>query len=196
MEIDQRVKQPAVSIRLTNSAEEREEVFRLRYEIYIEEMGWKSACADHARRMLEQPLDASGAIWIAVSDGKIVGSLRVNYGTPADLDFYADAYDLHSFLDPASSAAIVTNFVIHRAYRNLSVAMQLVRATCAFLLGVNVGLALLDCEPGLTRFYKWLGFEVHKQDFVHPHYGPGICMRMDVMRLRHRYVAEEASVAA
>ena len=172
--------QQKVTVRKAANAAEREAAFRIRYEVYVEEMGWDSKYANHDRRMIEQPLDATGEIWIALLNGKIIGTIRINVGRSEDLGFYREVYSLDSL--PASHGAIgvLTNFVMLPAYRNLGIAMQLGRTAFSMAVHKGMRIAFLDCEHRMVRFYAWMGFEIYKADFVHPHYGPGVCMKMDV----------------
>jgi GNAT superfamily N-acetyltransferase len=188
--------QQAVIVRVAANAAEREAAFRIRYEVYVEEMGWSTEHANHDGRFLEQPLDRTGEIWIAELDGEIVGTLRINVGSGCDLGFYHDIYSIDSLPERRGAVGIFSNFVIRRSHRNLSIAMQLVRAAFAMVVRAEVRFALLDCEPKMARLYAWMGFEVHIPDFNHPHYGPGICMKMDVNKWIGRFMAQEPAMAA
>jgi hypothetical protein len=159
-------------------------------------MRWETEYADGATRLLEQPLDQSGDIWIALADGEIVGTLRVNLGCRSDLGFYSDVYGLKALGVSPAAVGIVTNFVMLRPYRNLAIAMCLVRAVFSMAVRAGVQTALLDCEPKMVRLYGWMGFEIHKEDFVHPYYGPGICMKMDMSSAMSRFLAPDVAVAA
>jgi len=188
--------EPSVTVRMAKNAAERRAAYRVRYEVYIEEMGWETEYADHETRLLEQPLDQSGEIWIALADGVIVGTLRINLGCRSDLGFYPEVYSLGDLGVSPAAMGIVTNFVMLRPHRNLAIAMRLVRAVFATAVHAGIQMALLDCEPRMVRLYSWLGFEVHKEDFVHPYYGPGICMKMDIGSSMNRFLGPEVAMAA
>jgi Acetyltransferase (GNAT) family len=185
-----------ITVRAAANAAERKAACRVRYEVYIEEMGWDSQYANHQSRLLEQPLDKTGEIWIALSNGEIVGTVRINVGSGSELGFYSDAYSLDSLPECRGIAGVVTNFVMRRSHRNLTIAMQLVRAVFASAVRAGVGLIFLDCEPKMARLYAWMGFEVHNPDFIHPHYGPGICMKMNISRWIGRFMPNEPAMAA
>ena len=65
-------------IRLATTAEEREQVFKLRYSIYVEEMGKSQHYADHKHKKVEEPLDSSANIFAAFQNGRVVGTIRNN----------------------------------------------------------------------------------------------------------------------
>ncbi len=48
-----------LEIRLAETTEEREQVFKLRYQVYIEELGWFYPDADHKYKRMEDALDIS-----------------------------------------------------------------------------------------------------------------------------------------
>ncbi len=183
------------TVKMATSAEERAEVFRIRYEVYIEEMGWSSKYADHATRMIHEPLDETGILWIAVVGGRIVGSLRGNISACSDLGHYKDLYRLRALPEYPSGVGILTNFVIHREHRDLSVALALVRAAYAEGEQRGVVSAFLDCEPRMVRLYAWLGFKVHVPIIDHPEYGRGVCMRMDIHEWTQRFAKVQSEAA-
>jgi N-acyl-L-homoserine lactone synthetase len=184
-----------VTIRIAASRIEREAAFRIRYEVYVEEMGWQTEYANHETRQLEQPLDERGDVWIAIAGDTIVGTLRVNVGTGQELGPYADAYGIRAVPRVTELFGIVTNFVMRPAYRNLSIAMQLVRSVFSMAVQAGVTTAMIDCEPRMVRLYSWMGFEIHNQDFVHPYYGPGICMKMDTSKWTDRFLQPQLTAA-
>jgi hypothetical protein len=67
---------PEVVIKLAETTEEREQVFRLRYETYVVEMHAFSAAADHAARRLTEALDERSELLIACAGGQVVGTMR------------------------------------------------------------------------------------------------------------------------
>src|SRR5207245_2348927 len=79
-------KRIVMEIKLVQSAEEREQVYRLRYNVYVEEMGLNPTEADHRRRIITDPLDSSGRILAAFSNGAVVGTVRLNIANDSDMD--------------------------------------------------------------------------------------------------------------
>lgn len=175
-------------VRVANTAALRDAVFRFRYQVYIEEKGWTNSHADHRNRTLSEPLDETGTIWIALCNGRCIGTLRSNLFSEYYAASYCALYDLES-LNESGTAGFLSSFVVEPSHRNLRTAMTLVRA--AFGEGIRLGVqtALLDCEPQLVSFYRWLGFDVHKDPVAHPEYGPGVCMKMNLDRWTERFRA-------
>ena len=55
-----------VRVVLAQSQEEREEIFGLRYEIYVEEMGKSPPEADHRHRMIRDSLDPVARLYLSL----------------------------------------------------------------------------------------------------------------------------------
>ena len=69
-----------LEVRVAETAEEREAVFRVRYDIYVEEMGRYRSVADHERRRLVDPEDDTSWIIYATDGADVVGSMRITWG--------------------------------------------------------------------------------------------------------------------
>src|SRR4051812_6581919 len=67
--------QPLV-IRHADSLDDRQRIFRFRYEIYVEEMGRHQKYADHSARTVVEPFDATGHLFLAMEGDRIVGTAR------------------------------------------------------------------------------------------------------------------------
>src|SRR5262245_66044110 len=63
--------------------EEKLAVYRLRYDIYVEEMGRYRGAADHDRRLLVEPEDQTARIFYGAPDGEVVATSRLSWGGDA-----------------------------------------------------------------------------------------------------------------
>ena len=63
------------------SEADREELFRFRYAVYVEEMGRYRRAADHAGHRLVDPEDAHSVLYGARQDGVVVGAARTTFGS-------------------------------------------------------------------------------------------------------------------
>ena len=70
-----------LEVRLARDGE-RETVFRLRHDIYVEELGLRHLASDEDGRMCDEE-DAGGRLLVAVADGRVVGTMRLNLGADA-----------------------------------------------------------------------------------------------------------------
>ena len=150
-----------IVIKMAATDAEREAIYRLRYEVYVEEMNIFGAVADHERRMLIDPNDADARLMYATVDGEYVGTLRLNLGKDAPFsDEFEQTYNFERFRPAASDEQMmaITRFMVKGSYRNSPVAFQLI-AECAHVgLREGIEVAFCDCQPHLIRFYQRIGF--------------------------------------
>ena len=66
-----------MEIRIAETKEERDEVFRFRYQIYVEEMQIDCS-ADHKKKKLTDDLDKTAHIFYAQKDNQIIATGRMN----------------------------------------------------------------------------------------------------------------------
>src|ERR1051325_10744662 len=60
------------------TADQREDIYSLRYTVYVDEMHRRQPHADYSNRRIEEPWDASGRLLRALIDGVVIGTVRVN----------------------------------------------------------------------------------------------------------------------
>ena len=72
-----------VEIGIATTARERQEIYRLRYAVYIEEMK-KPYAADHQHRLLFDPQDEKARLIYARAGQELVATLRLNLGKDAN----------------------------------------------------------------------------------------------------------------
>jgi hypothetical protein len=170
----------ALSIRMVNSTHERESAFRLRYRVYVQELGFRQSHADHSRRIVEEPLDESADIFVAYLSNEVVGTVRSNMGAGCDFGQYAELYGMHQLgaLYPAR-VAMTSKLIVDARYRNGRVFLELAHAV--FRLGILRGMAadFIDCEQRLLPVYHRLGYrQTSEQPIEHPDLGPRYPMRL------------------
>jgi predicted GNAT family N-acyltransferase len=160
----------SIGIREVMTEEERQAVFRLRYPVYVEEMGDRQRYADHRRRTLDDPLDATGHILAAFDEGRVVGSVRVNLAAESDFGEYADLHGVGR-LGPyyPGRVCMTTKLVLQPEYRGGRTAVRLAQA-CMDLVANPHGMRfdLIDCKPDAQRFFHRLGYRQVAPDFRHP----------------------------
>src|SRR5262245_58730637 len=65
---------------LVTTDEERRAVQRLRYDVYVDEMGRYKARADHKNRLFPEPEDETGWLFYARDGDDYVGTTRLSWG--------------------------------------------------------------------------------------------------------------------
>jgi hypothetical protein len=82
-----------VEVFRAQSEQDREELFRFRYTVYVEEMGRFRRTADHQGRRLVEPEDDHSILYGAREDRRVVGTSRLTLGadgfSPRQIDQYS-----------------------------------------------------------------------------------------------------------
>ncbi len=164
----------SVVVKPARTAEEREAIYRLRYEIYVEAQQLFVDAADHARRQLHDADDPGARLYYAEADGEVVGTLRVHWGGDGPFSPGLVApYDLERFSDvvPPKRMVVLTRFMVRADLRGGATAFALMAEATRFGKDAGVELAFCDCQPHLIRLYTSLGFRTYKSTFNDPAFG-------------------------
>jgi predicted GNAT family N-acyltransferase len=177
-----------VQIGYAESEKELQAVFRLRYEIYIQEMHLESVYVDHERKMLNDAYDDTGRILYARVDGEIAGTVRLHWGgrAPFPTEFY-ETYDLERFQTAATPEQMVifTRFMVRKQYRGTMLPFQLLGAIAQYSLERKVRLSFCDCQPHLLNLYTRLGYRAYTKTYDDPLAGLLVPLVLVVEDLAH-----------
>ena len=165
-----------IAVREAVSPEDRAAVFRLRYEIYVEEMGRKQTFADHDRRTVEEPFDEGALLLMAEDDGRIVGTLRCNMRRNGLLEC-EELYDMEKFAPfYPETVSMTTKLMVRQSHRNTSATGLLVTNAYDKMRSQGIRLDFIDTNPHLVRLYQQMGYRMYKDNINHPDYGSVIPM--------------------
>ena len=122
-------KKHGLSIRPINSAEELDAVARLRYQVYVIELGRRpEGCDDDLQRMVD-PEDVYSIVLAAYDHDKIVGTFRI---TPVDqLDkngSWQELYENKNFPVDANLQFIFSRMIVTNSYRGRGLAAEFFQA--------------------------------------------------------------------
>jgi hypothetical protein len=140
--------------------EEKLAVYRLRYDVYVEEMGRYRGAADHECRLLVEPEDQTARIFYAAADGEVVATTRLSWGGDAPFSTrQIEHYQLAPFLAEVAPEAIVVGErgMIVRRLRGGSIWAQLAARSRRFVQENRVQLLFGACEPHLLSLYLGRG---------------------------------------
>ncbi|MFA6021774.1 MAG: cyclic nucleotide-binding domain-containing protein [Rhodospirillales bacterium] len=156
------------------TADEREAVWRFRYQIYVEEMGKIAlANADHKRRWLVDDLDEDALILYAQDGDAVVATLRINNARKTRLPPALEvAYRLARFnAIPPERLSFSSRLMVARDMRG-SVALHRILAR-AYELGLESGVVydFCYCAPALIELYEHLGYRPYTENFLDPEVG-------------------------
>lgn len=156
-------------IGVAETAEERAAVYRLRYDVYVEEMGRYRTVADHAQRMLYEDCDTQSRISYASIDGEVVATARLTWGGDAPIpQRMVDQYGLAPFLAelPASAIAVGERGMVRPHLRGTDLLLKLMGAGMGFANDNRIQLVFGDCEPHLLNLYLGLGQRTYSRTNV------------------------------
>jgi predicted GNAT family N-acyltransferase len=177
-----------VTVRVAASAAEREAVYRLRYEVYVEELRMFGGVADHAARRLTDPHDERSRLLLATVDGEPVGTLRLTWGGDgAFSEEFVETYALDRFaaVVPPERVLVGTRFMVPVDHRGGMVPFRLIEAATRFGVEHQVEVALVDCQPHLIRMYLRLGFRSYCPTYNDPQMALMVPLALVVRDLAH-----------
>jgi predicted GNAT family N-acyltransferase len=166
---------------------------RLRYEVYCAEFGRRSPYADHARKLISDPLDRFGHTFIATEDGETIGTLRTNFSSEGPLGVLEKYYGMRASKHHPARTAICTKFIVKKSKRGSLAFLKLLTAWLEHVAENGISECYIDCTPNLLRFYERCEFVVCGAPFLHPENGLSFPMMVDLTRhgkaLRERFCA-------
>ena len=170
-----------MDIRVVTTPEDRARIFRLRYEVLVEELGWDLEDADHAARLFSEPMDEHSLLAGAFEGGEVIGTLRMTLARDGGLGPYEDLYSVDK--DPRfypERTGIITKFLVVKEHRrSLAVPRML---AWVFGQGLQMGItkAYVDCSLDLIPFYEKMGFVTYTDDVETEEYGVIAPLRLDL----------------
>jgi hypothetical protein len=175
-----------IEIRKALTRADAEAVFRLRYEVYVEELARVQHFADHDARMIIEPLDVTAHLIGAFEDGRAVGTVRSNYARDSDLSDYESLYDMQAVgRDHPRATAVTTKLLVARAYRSTTLGYRLASAGYRAHLLAGIEHDFIDVYPARVPFFEKLGYRPHRAEVSHPEYGVVAVMRLSLRDESH-----------
>jgi len=133
------------------SEHDREEIFRFRYTVYVQELGRYRGIADHEGRRLVEPEDEHSVIYGARRDGRVVGTGRMSFGAEGFSPRQIDQYSLGPFLAdlPAELMAVGERSMVVPELRGSTLNAELRAFQRQHVRARGVRLMFGCCEPHL-----------------------------------------------
>lgn len=183
----------SIKIFVAKTPEEKSEIYRFRYQIYVEEMSKHFADADYDNKLLYDELDEWAILLYAKVGTKIIATYRINVGTMADfpqevIEYLSlDTFNNSIIEHGGHKFAFATKVMVAPAYRS-SLALYLLMIKtyeiccyeqAQFLFGI--------CNFHLLRLYEQLGCRRYYKNFFDPGLGllaPIVLLVDDVQHFR------------
>ncbi|TVQ63343.1 MAG: GNAT family N-acetyltransferase [Phycisphaerales bacterium] len=166
--------------------EQHRSVGRLRYRVYVEEMGRQEPHADHTARVVVDPVDECAVVLAAFDrDGEATGTVRLQPSatlSPEDQAFHA----FDTLPEPLlHRAGLTSKLITDPIHRRGPLTARLMLGI--FRSGYEHGhrLNLINCNPPLDRFFARFGFVPVGEPKDHPVYGRVQIMLLPMADLPH-----------
>ncbi len=186
-----------IRIQQASTASDREEVFRFRYRIQVEELGQEPDDADHDSGTSRDPLDDRARILVAVdeSTGAILGTLRAVFGSDGPFPpGLVDDLDIHSMLVAFGDDRLSHTgaFLVDPAYRGQTVASQLAGQMVRWMLAE--GIEVDTCRVALSQARSWfqMGYRPYGP-LAHAAGSPELIIPLALVLRDRRYLERVAS---
>ncbi|HWR45317.1 cyclic nucleotide-binding domain-containing protein [Sporomusa sp.] len=165
-----------ITIGIATASREKEEIYRLRYQIYVEEMAMQLTSVDHSNSLLYDQLDKWAILIYAKAGPKTIGTIRINIGPlskfPPDLVQILSLNRFQKFYkenNQQSFFAYSSKLMVDPYYRNTA-ALHLLTAK-AYELGCGqVQFCFGVCNFHLLRLYEQIGWRRLDRSFTAPGY--------------------------
>lgn len=148
-------------IRIAHTDEEKEAVYRLRYDVYVEEMGRYHSVADHEKRQFAEPEDDGSHILYIELEGETVATARLSWGgNRAISKRQIEHYSLESFIDemPPDAISVAERAMVIPRLRGSTLLLDLMKETLRFANERRIQLCFGDrLDKPKTLFNKWGG---------------------------------------
>jgi CRP-like cAMP-binding protein len=178
-----------MEIRIATTPEEMERVYRLRYQCYVEELGWKYDQADANAKELRDPLDTAGTIYYAEDGGRMVATYCLHFAGGFEIpEKWRKHYALDCFAGfPESSFSFSSRLMVVPEFRGSTVVPRMLMK--AYEEGWKRGTRFnfCFCRPRLIELYERLGFIRYKDNILEPAQGymvPMILLNEDAAHLK------------
>jgi hypothetical protein len=163
-------------VRQVSTSESLLRLQRFRYQIYIEELGKQLPWADHNRRLLAGPEDATALHFCATLFGSIVGCVRLHVSPNIPSRVTADL-GLQSFFSEYSlPTGYISQLMIKPGLRGKGGALKLLAHLYVFGRSTGGVLCFNHCDPRLVRYYERMGLHKFGRPFIDPNIGKQIPM--------------------
>jgi len=154
---------------VTVGSPQMEDIYRLRYDIYIKELKKSLPWADHQGRRLVDPDDRDAIHFVATRGTRIIGCVRAHVGSAMPQNIL-DAMGLSGFVQAdGGRCAYVSRLMLERTARGRGAALKMMSTMAEFAATHGIDHVLFHCNAKLVHFYQRLGFQICGEPFGMAH---------------------------
>lgn len=147
-------------------------VYRFRYYVDVSIMQRKQVHADDARRIIRDPLDTNGVSYLAIDNGRMVGTVRRNMLDETEAADDAHFYKAHLFdMARADRLAVTSKMMILPEYHGTKTTAHLISAYARHCYKAGVEVDVIGCSEESVPFFERLGYFSHSGWAFHQDHG-------------------------
>ena len=174
-------------INIAETDAEKQEIYRLRYQLYIEEMsgGSRHTEADTLARELRDESDRDAVQFYGRQDGRLMICARTNIRGVHPLEC-EEQLEMRNFGSAfPHQVTLSSRLALHPKLQGSFVLKRLLCRMYQFWREHEIRFDFIDCHPRLLPLYSRLGWRLYKPGFKHPKYTYVIPMVLVVDDLEH-----------
>lgn len=166
-----------IKVSIATTPEEKKEIYRLRYTIYTEEIGYDLVGADHKNKLLYDELDEWGTLFYAKIGSEIVGTVRVNIGRLEDFSseivkmYSMDKFQEYYHKDENYNFGMASKGMVACSYRNMPVFTMLMAKVFELYCEKQVDFGFLNTNFYLVPLYEYYGHRRIGKNTIEPSFG-------------------------
>jgi predicted GNAT family N-acyltransferase len=161
-----------VTVQRATTEQEREAIYRLRYQVYIEEMNGanRHGEANAQNQQLKDLWDDRAHHFYAMHQGTVVACARFMMRRNGPLEC-EEHFNLERFIPSyPDSIGMTSRLALHPEHRGSHLLKQLTCAIYQFLREERIQFNFIDCHTRLLPLYSKLGFRAYRPGFNHAQY--------------------------
>jgi len=180
----------STTIRLVVSDEDKETVYRFRYQMHFLTAGKEYPGTDHARGIVADRLDSDPRTRLYASfdeEGNVTGTGRLLFagGTLPPQESYLD-YRMDLFPEEAVlRSVLIGGLLIHPAYRASELAWEFYEGTFREILARNCVLGFGHSVPKLYKYFNFMGYQAYGVELKSPTMGTRVAFVLNIGNIKY-----------
>jgi len=175
--LDNSINDDSLKVYIAEELWKKKEIYKLRYQIYVQEMAKSLKAIGSREKMISDPLDDRSILLYVQAGSEIIATLRLTIAVADDYPsalreaFYMNNFKgIHpEFLNPLLGLA--TKLAVKKNYRNSPALYLLLVEMYQLLREQQAQILFGGCNPYLLPLYERMGLRKFAKNFTDPGYG-------------------------
>lgn len=166
-----------VQIKIATTKGEKEDIYRFRYQVFVEEMSTPLHAADHTNKMIVDEIDKRSILLYAQVDSKIVGTARMTIGDINQFPgWISETFKFAHFKKMLKGytnqkIGLSTKIAISPEYRGSTVMYRLISDIFRIYNDHRIQFTFSGGNPRMIQLYERVGYRRFTENFTEPGYG-------------------------